>query len=103
VNPQHTRAAEGCVQNLVAAVSAPVCEAAAREAASERPALITMIGLVSRLPGRGQEGSRISHGFHVQQDALGVRVIAEVVDQIAHPRSSIDPVDTIALKPTSSR
>jgi hypothetical protein len=41
-------------------VSAPVCEAAARDAASERPALITMIGLESATSRAADKNERAS-------------------------------------------
>src|SRR5215831_17740566 len=57
-------------------VSAPVCEAAALLAAAERPALMTMIGLVSAT-------SRVADRLHVDHDGAGARVVTEVVDEIA--------------------
>ena len=41
-------------------VRAPVCEAAARDAASERPALITMIGLLSATSRAADKNERAS-------------------------------------------
>ena len=41
-------------------VNAPVCDAAAREAASERPALITMIGLLSAISRAAERNARAS-------------------------------------------
>ncbi len=84
VHPQNSRPAEGRVQHFVAAR-----ECAGVRGGSPR-GLLRSTGLDhdDRLgecdfTRCGQERPRISHGFHVEQDALGVRVVAKVVDQIA--------------------
>ena len=61
-----------------------MCDAAALAAASVRPALMTMIGLVSATSRRRrEERPGVADRLHVDDDALGVRVVAEVVDQVA--------------------
>ena len=65
-------------------VSAPVCEAAALAAAAVRPALMTMTGLVSetsRAADRNERG--VADRLHVDDDAVGAGIAAEVVHQVA--------------------
>ena len=65
-------------------VSEPVCEAAALAAAAVRPALITMMGLVSETSRAAERNElRVANGFHVDDNGMGARIVAEVVDQIA--------------------
>ena len=84
VDAQDAAAAEGGVETSSLPVSAPVWEAAAFAAASVRPALMTMIGLVratSRAADRNERASPI--------DSMYIRmlwvcaIVAEVVDEIA--------------------
>ena len=61
-----------------------MCEAAAFAAASVRPALMTMIGLVSATSRAADRNDRgVADRFHVDEDAARARVVAEVVDQVA--------------------
>ena len=65
-------------------VSAPVCEAAALAAAAVRPALMTMTGLLSETSRAADRNEpRVADRFHVDDDAVGARIVAEVVDQVA--------------------
>ncbi len=65
-------------------VSEPVCEAAALAAAAVRPALMTMIGLVSETSRAAERNElRVADRFHVDDDGMGARIAAEVVDEIA--------------------
>ena len=61
-----------------------MCEAAAFAAAAVRPALMTMIGLVSATSRAAERNERASPiDLHVDDDAPGVRIVAEVVDEVA--------------------
>ncbi len=61
IDPQHADAPERGVEHLVAAGQGePVCDAAALAAASVRPALITMIGLVSATSRAADRNERAS-------------------------------------------
>ena len=65
-------------------VNDPVCVTAPRDASSVRPGLMTMIELgQSRLSCRRQEGSSVADRLHIEEDALSMRVVVEVVDQIS--------------------
>src|SRR5581483_2199748 len=78
--PQRRKAASSTSS---APVIAPVCETAALAAAAVRPALTTMGFRERHLARRRQKGPDIAHRFHVQQDAAGGRVIAEVINEVA--------------------
>ena len=79
--------------------------AAALDAASVRPGLITMIGLCkAHLARGGEKRARVAYRFHVDDDALrardrrpGSRI------RSPQPTSSMEPTETKALKPTISR
>ena len=60
VDPKNSRAAEGCVQHLVTARERPGVRGRGAGAASERPALITMIGLVSATSRAADRNERAS-------------------------------------------
>ncbi len=84
VDPQHADAAEGGVEHLVAAGE----RAGVRRRRLGRrlgPARLDHDDRLGQrhLARRRQERPRIADRFHVDHDALGVRVVAEVVDQVA--------------------
>ena len=64
-------------------VSEP-CDAAAFGRALGAPGLITMIGLFNATSRAAERNApRVADGFHVDDDALGVRIVTEIIDQIA--------------------
>ena len=86
--------------------SLPVCDAAARDAASDRPALMTIMGLLRAYLARGGEKKLlcISHRFHIQHFSwCGDRHLVATKIKSPQPTSSIEPVETMALDPTCSR
>ena len=68
-----------------------MCEAAARLAASLRPALITMMGFVERFARRRKEGARVAYRLHVDDDGVRLEIVPQIVDGSPQPTSSIDP------------
>lgn len=51
-------------------------------------------------PRRREEGAGIADRLHINDDAAGGGIVAQVGDQIPQPTSSIEPIDTKVLKPT---
>ena len=84
VHAQHAAAAEGGIEHLVAAGQGP---------GVRRRRLGRLLGAAGlddddrlgqrHLARRRQEGPRVADRLHVDEDALGMRVVAEVVDQVA--------------------
>src|ERR1700687_4632501 len=78
-------------------VKAPVCDAAAREAASERPALITMIGLLNDTSRAADKKDRASPIDSIYSRILFVFVSSPKNESSSpQPTSTIEPVETIA-------
>ena len=65
-------------------MSAPVCDAAAFAAAPERPDLDRDDWFRKRnFACSGKKRTRVAHRFHVKQNAARVRIVAEMINQIA--------------------
>jgi hypothetical protein len=54
------------------------------------------------LAGGGEKRTSVADGLHVDDDALRMPVVAEVVDQSPQSTSSIEPTETKAEKPMFS-
>ncbi len=81
---QHPHPAEGRVQYLVAARKRPGMRGGSLRGGFGAPGLNNDNRLFERnLTRSRQERARIAHRFHVNDDGLGVRVIAQVVDHVA--------------------
>src|SRR5664279_1804414 len=67
-------------------VNDPVCVAAARLPASVRPGLMTIIGLFNATSrAAGKKSPSLADAFHVDHNAVRLRIIAQILNQIAPP------------------
>lgn len=83
IHPQHAAAAEGRIQNRVAAGEGSRVGGRRLGRRLGAPRLDDDDGLAQRhLAGRRQKRPRIPDGFHVEDDAVGMGILAQVVDEI---------------------
>src|ERR1700722_20823245 len=84
VNAQHTAAAKCRIQYFIASGERPGVRSCSAGSGLGPASLYDDDGFrKSNLAGSGQKRAGIYHRLHVEQNALGMRIVAEVVDQIS--------------------